>query len=365
MNAEPETRTGVAWHLRTPEGTVYGPAPTATLRTWAEQGRIGPGCHVSADRSEWMPAESLKALDLSWRVDAGSEQFYGPLNLAAIQDLVREGTIPDSAQLVHVHTGAKTTVREQLDRKTRQDAEQQDRLAALQRENAEKAARIQQIEEALRAHEKTEREKEQLADRLAHAEERNVRRGAETAELRRRLDGITARLEESNAKLHEERRQRELGELELVKKERSLDDTLARLQEKERQIEELAKRHEQEAIRWRHKVRALLEERIRELEEESRAVAKRLRLAKQALVGGEPAEHTVEELEEADVERIPARSTASPVAPAAAPDLERLEAQAQRELEAWVAARRGADRKVRDMDSNENPRIPPRGPFGV
>ena len=58
------------WYVRSEEGSVYGPADTGTLVSWAEEGRINATGFVSRDRKSWIPAQLMDELQMKWVVEA-------------------------------------------------------------------------------------------------------------------------------------------------------------------------------------------------------------------------------------------------------------------------------------------------------
>ena len=60
------------WHLRKPDGAVYGPVDLDTLGRWAADGRVASDDHVSPDGQAWQPATSVPALGLDWIVQLAS-----------------------------------------------------------------------------------------------------------------------------------------------------------------------------------------------------------------------------------------------------------------------------------------------------
>lgn len=79
--------------MKTPDGNVYGPVDVVTLCSWAADARVIPGCRVSQDGKNWVPAEMLPELRLNWSVRLSDGTEYGPLNLLAIWTLMLEGNL--------------------------------------------------------------------------------------------------------------------------------------------------------------------------------------------------------------------------------------------------------------------------------
>lgn len=50
------------WYLKTPEGSVYGPAAWDQLRAWVEQGRVTANCQLApGEGRDWQPAADVFA----------------------------------------------------------------------------------------------------------------------------------------------------------------------------------------------------------------------------------------------------------------------------------------------------------------
>jgi hypothetical protein len=101
---------GEKWYIRTADGAMYGPATPLELVGWAAEARIVPGCQISSDGLHWEPAEAMPRLRMDWVVELGPEDQIGPLNLLAVGDLVREGTIPLGAVLTCPGRQIRTTI---------------------------------------------------------------------------------------------------------------------------------------------------------------------------------------------------------------------------------------------------------------
>jgi hypothetical protein len=94
----------VAYSLRTPDGTVYGPVDIVTLCIWATDARVIPGCEWSENRDVWFPVEKIPELRLNWSVQFVDGTVYGPLNLLAIRVLASENSIPPGVKLSELGT---------------------------------------------------------------------------------------------------------------------------------------------------------------------------------------------------------------------------------------------------------------------
>ena len=97
MNAPSPSDT---WRLRTADGALYGPAKFEKMILWAEEGKILPGCHLSQDGQNWIPAENIAALDLRWYIHDGGGRLRGPLNKRAAQRFIDAAPNPASLRLV-------------------------------------------------------------------------------------------------------------------------------------------------------------------------------------------------------------------------------------------------------------------------
>ena len=93
------------WYFRNSEGNVYGPADIGSLATWAREGRITPGGFVSRDRREWMPAPSLKELEMQWLVEAEPRKWFGPFHADVVRSLREKGSLPRDARIYRLWQG--------------------------------------------------------------------------------------------------------------------------------------------------------------------------------------------------------------------------------------------------------------------
>ncbi len=93
-------------YVKTPDGAVYGPVDVVTLCSWAADARVIPGCRVSQDGQNWVPAEALSELRLHWMVRLSDGTEYGPLNLLAIWTLMLEGNLQRGMAVIE-HKGTR------------------------------------------------------------------------------------------------------------------------------------------------------------------------------------------------------------------------------------------------------------------
>lgn len=89
------------WFLRISSGVVFGPVPTKALRLWAEQGRVQPGNEISADRKNWIPAQSLDELDMFWYLEDNQGNLTGPFNKRAAEKLIADGRVGEGTSIIH------------------------------------------------------------------------------------------------------------------------------------------------------------------------------------------------------------------------------------------------------------------------
>ena len=91
------------WYVRSAEGTVYGPSDRETLAQWAREGRIDPSGFVSQDRLEWIPAQLMAELEMTWIVEAEPGKFFGPFNREVVIRLAADGQLPPGATVYRKH----------------------------------------------------------------------------------------------------------------------------------------------------------------------------------------------------------------------------------------------------------------------
>ena len=114
LQNNPKAPGAISWFLKIDDGSVFGPVPAADLRNWAEQGRIAPGNQISKDKKSWILAEDLPDLDMRWMVQLSGDTVYGPLNIKALGDLVRDGTVSPTSVLTDRTTRRTSTVQQEL-----------------------------------------------------------------------------------------------------------------------------------------------------------------------------------------------------------------------------------------------------------
>jgi hypothetical protein len=87
------------WRIRTDKGDVYGPADLETLKAWARDGRIAPSSELSENDSTWLPVTNVIELEMDWVAEVTPGTFYGPVHRAALDELVRDGSLGAGASL--------------------------------------------------------------------------------------------------------------------------------------------------------------------------------------------------------------------------------------------------------------------------
>lgn len=103
-----------AWHLKKADGSIFGPVEEGELREWAADGRVAPDDEVSEDREHWQPASDLSGLDMLWSVEIGEGDSFGPINILAAAELIRDGAILPGATARHQKSGQTMTAQEAL-----------------------------------------------------------------------------------------------------------------------------------------------------------------------------------------------------------------------------------------------------------
>jgi chromosome segregation ATPase len=317
------------WYVRTPDGTVYGPASLLTLSLWAADARVVPGCEVSPwDTDSWRPAESVPELRMLWFLETAAGTVYGPLNLLAVADLlarapelagahVRQGdaaetrlldgtllptvveeahrllasaaaelagALPATAavelealgqRVLELEAGASETARQQA------AAEAQARAAEERAQQAE--ARAATAEERLQG---VEAERQRLADEAAAADDRRRTSAVEGEEslhdLRRRLAEAESRLRErdadTSAAAREWQGRLEQAESAHAEDRRAAAEALARESDRAQALQAQAEQADQVAAAARQHAEEqgrILAEREREIEALRRQAAER------------------------------------------------------------------------------------------
>ena len=87
------------WRVRSEKGDVFGPADIETLKSWARDGRLSPTCAVSEDNQNWIPVTAITEIEMDWLAEMGPGVFFGPIHKNAIDALIRNDSIHNTAPL--------------------------------------------------------------------------------------------------------------------------------------------------------------------------------------------------------------------------------------------------------------------------
>ena len=101
-------------YLKKANGKVYGPVPLDDIIHWAIEGRVAPDDAISDDGARWSPAANTPELGMQWLVDIPGDRPYGPLNLHAMVDMVRDGIVTPDSRITHRDTGEARVLSEAL-----------------------------------------------------------------------------------------------------------------------------------------------------------------------------------------------------------------------------------------------------------
>jgi hypothetical protein len=97
------------WHLRLDGQSVYGPVDLPVVLDWVAQCRVAPQDEVSADGQSWKRADGVPELRMDWLVGLPDGSTYGPVNLQAVAQMIKDGIVAPNAPLAHKITGQKQT----------------------------------------------------------------------------------------------------------------------------------------------------------------------------------------------------------------------------------------------------------------
>ncbi|MBN1268372.1 MAG: DUF4339 domain-containing protein [Kiritimatiellae bacterium] len=105
----------MSWYLKKKkDAAVYGPVTPEELRHWAMEGRIAPDDTVSQEQKTWIVAPNLPELAMNWMVETDDGAEFGPLNVLALREPLRKGTITPSSTIKHKESGDTRFVGEAL-----------------------------------------------------------------------------------------------------------------------------------------------------------------------------------------------------------------------------------------------------------
>lgn len=94
------------WLVRNESGETFGPVDLETLVSWAADGRLAPTNEVSEGGAVWVSVTSLRVLGMDWVAEVSPANFYGPIHRRALDDLLKDGSIPAQGALF-VRRGAE------------------------------------------------------------------------------------------------------------------------------------------------------------------------------------------------------------------------------------------------------------------
>jgi hypothetical protein len=326
-----------AWRIRTDKGEVYGPADLETLKAWARDGRVAPTSELSEDGATWLPVTNIIELEMDWVAEVTPGTFYGPVHRAALDELVRDGSLtagaglfrrfdPDAAEL------PSPRERELADRLHTTQQAQYARIGELESLLASSRSDLDQAQAALSAR-----------DLEFDAERQELRASANRlqAELLKR-DGRIGALEKEAARQEQAGKERHAAEGRLAEAEKALAEATREREQDRRHLEQsrLAQRDaEKNAAALRDRQSAGQRE-LDAARETARTLRLRLDSIRKLLQQAASAAGAADEARENTVIDIDAgepHAGAPPLAPApgaAKPGLSlvELEAQAQREL---------------------------------
>ncbi len=273
-NPEPQHVAGKhLWRIRTENGDIFGPADLATLRTWAQDGRLAPTHQCSQDDQPWTPVSSLPELEMDWVAEITPGSFYGPIHKTAMAELVREGSIRATAprfQRGTPHTHAPSEHEQQLETRVRELQQQlSNRVAELEAQETATRGELEQTRSTLRAQDLVfDAERQEHKAALARLQ----------AELLTRDGRITA-LDTDLQRLTQLVRDRQSLEARLSDAERLVADQ-TRQTEQHREELELAHNLHREAERNQ----AILQERVSGHDRETETLRESLRSVKIRMV---------------------------------------------------------------------------------
>ncbi len=95
--------------LKVANGQVFGPIPMSKLYNWASIYRISPNDYISKDKEKWTSVTDIAELGIEWLITLVNGDVSGPVNLFAVQHLIRNNEAASDATLHNAKTGEETT----------------------------------------------------------------------------------------------------------------------------------------------------------------------------------------------------------------------------------------------------------------
>lgn len=163
-----------SWMIKNAEGQIFGPASLETIKEWAAGGRIGPLDEISTDKQSWQGVRTLPELELHWVAEIEPGSFYGPVHRRALEELVQQGVVSDTAVLFKLTTIATDNQSQSLQQEVKQLTGELAKLEKKQKSSERKLEK--QNQELEKQKQELEKQKWELAENKKNITELNKER---------------------------------------------------------------------------------------------------------------------------------------------------------------------------------------------
>jgi len=150
------------------DGTIFGPLPLKNLYQWALDAMVSPLDKISTDEVTWIKAPMLPELEMDYLIEVSADQYYGPTTLGAIKEFLKAKEISHKNLITNCRDGSSLEI-QQISSLKLPDEEESQPIRASIRTSLQQ--RIRDLEESLmeerRAREIAELQCEKLEAKIA------------------------------------------------------------------------------------------------------------------------------------------------------------------------------------------------------
>jgi ribosomal protein L19E len=95
----------MVWRVKkAPDGAVYGPVDTETLKEWANSAQIAPEDEIDESDDSWRPAPLIDFLEMIWLVNLPAGEVYGPTTVGTLREFMSEKLVTEKTLATHAKT---------------------------------------------------------------------------------------------------------------------------------------------------------------------------------------------------------------------------------------------------------------------
>jgi len=96
--------------MKNEDGIIFGPLTLQELERWAVDAMISPFDKVSTDQITWIKAPMLPQLEMDYLIEVSTDQYYGPTTLGAVKEFLKAREINANTLITNCKDGASCSV---------------------------------------------------------------------------------------------------------------------------------------------------------------------------------------------------------------------------------------------------------------